>query len=394
MKRMWPPLSLAFVASLAFAQPTTPEPQLAFAVFKELVEINTVTATGDTAVAAEAMAARLLQAGYPKEDVHVFKPAPRKGNLVARLRGTGARKPIMLLAHIDVVDALPTDWSTDPFKLVEKDGHFYGRGTADNKYMAAAFVANMVRYKREGYRPDRDIILVLEADEETLDADEVGIRWLLGNHRSLIDAEFALNEGGGVGLSNGKGIRITLQTSEKVFMNYTLLARNPGGHSSAPGKENAIYRLAEALVRLSKHEFPVQLNDTTQAFFERAAPFEQERMAKAMAAAVATVNCRVMPGESLESVQAEIVRVVGDEQVAVLPSWKATLSPPSPLNRELMETIERVAADFWPGAPLIPTMIAGGTDGAHLRNAGIPTYGHYVGNEYLYRLVKALAGGK
>lgn len=455
---------VAIAACGAGAQPSTPERQLAFDIFKELVEINTVTATGGTAAAADAMAAWLLKAGFSEKDVHVFKPAPRKGNLVARLRGTGGRKPIMLLAHIDVVEALASDWTTDPFKLVEKDGYFYGRGTGDNKYMASAFVANLIRYKREGYRPERDVIVVLETDEETLDRDGVGITWLLKHHRDLIDAEFALNEGAGVGLSQGKGIRVGVQTSEKVFMNYALEVKNAGGHSSQPVKENAIYRLAEGLARLGKHEFPVQMNDTTRAYFERAAPFEEERIArdmKAVAQAVpdaaaakrlserpsfnailrttciptllegghamnalpqtarATVNCRVIPGEPLEAVQAMIVKAVADNQISVAPAWKATLSPPSPLNPELMQAIERIAADFWPGAPVIPTMLAGGTDGSHLRNAGIPTYGHsglsgevtepsrahgrderilvksfYVGHEYLYRLVKALAGGR
>ena len=451
-------------APVALAQPITPEPQLAHDVFKELVEINTTTATGDTAQAADAMAARLRQAGFDPKDVHVFKPAPRKGNLVARLHGTGARKPIMLLAHIDVVPALASDWTTDPFKLVEKDGYYYGRGTGDDKYMAAAFVANMIRYKREGYRPDRDIILVLETDEEILDANGVGIRWLLKNQRPLIDAEFALNEGAGTALLEGKAIRIGLQTSEKVPMNLTLEVTNPGGHSSLPVKENAIYRLANGLARLADHQFPVQLNETTRAYFERAASFEREEVGRDMkrvalatpdpAAAArlsreagfnaqlrttcvatmlegghaanalpqtarATVNCRVLPGESLDAVHDEIVKAVADAKIVVKPSWKSVPSPPSPLNRELMQAVERVCADFWPGAPVIPTMLAGGTDGAHLRNAGIPTYGHsgleyntrepsrahgkdervsvksfYVGNEYLYRLVKVLAGGR
>jgi len=450
--------------SAAVAQPTTPEPRLAYDVFKELIEINTVTATGDTAKAADAMAARLLQAGFDPKDVHVFKPAPRKGNLVARLRGTCSRKPILLLAHIDVVEALPSDWTTDHFKLVEKDGYFYGRGTGDDKFMAAAFVANMIRYKKEGYRPERDIIVVLETDEEILDANGVGITWLIENQRSLIDAEFALNEGAGTGLLDGKAIRIGLQTSEKVPMNLTLEVTNPGGHSSLPVKENAIYRLANGLARLADHQFPVQLNETTRAYFDRAAPFELKDVGRDMKrvalatpdpeaaarlsrqagfnaqlrttcvatmlqgghaanalpqTARATVNCRVLPGEPLDAVQAEVVKAIADDKIVVKAPWKAALSPPSPLNPELMRVVERVSADFWPGAPVIPTMLAGGTDGAHLRNAGIPTYGHsgleydtreasrahgkdervavnsfYVGNEYLYRLVKALAGGK
>src|SRR5579883_2635535 len=186
------------------AQITEDHKQLALAIYKELVEINTVTATGDTGLAADAMAARLRAAGFADQDVHVFKPAPRKGNLVTRLRGTGARKPILLLAHLDVVPARREDWSFDPFKLTESDGWFYGRGTSDDKFMAAAFVSNLIRYRQEGLRPERDIILALETDEEILDANGLGIQWLLANHRELIDAEFALNEGGNVGLRAGK----------------------------------------------------------------------------------------------------------------------------------------------------------------------------------------------
>jgi acetylornithine deacetylase/succinyl-diaminopimelate desuccinylase-like protein len=235
----------SLVCTIARADALTPQQQNAVDIYKELVEINTVTETGDTARAADAMAARLRAAGFADADVQVFKPAPRKGNLVARLHGTGARKPILLLAHIDVVEARPADWSTDPFKLVEKDGYFYGRGSGDDKYMAATFVANLIRYKQEGYRPDRDIILALETDEEILDADALGIQWLLKNHRDLIDAEFALNEGGGVGLKRGKPIRNSIQTSEKVTFSYRLGVTNKGGHSSVPSADNAIYHLAE-----------------------------------------------------------------------------------------------------------------------------------------------------
>jgi acetylornithine deacetylase/succinyl-diaminopimelate desuccinylase-like protein len=216
------------------AQPLTPSQQLAREIHKELVEINTVTATGDTLKAAEAMAARLTAAGFSDADVRVLSPAPRKGNLVARLRGSGTRKPILLLAHLDVVEAKREDWSVDPFKLTEQDGYLYGRGVWDDKFMAAVFVANLIRYKQEGYRPDRDIIVALETDEEIGDANEMGIQWLLKNHRDLIDAEFALNEGAGVGLMNGKPLRNGVQTSEKVVANYRLEVKNPGGHSSLP----------------------------------------------------------------------------------------------------------------------------------------------------------------
>ena len=229
-----------------FAQALPPRQQLARDIFQELVEINTVTATGDTAKAAEAMAARLKAAGFSDQDVQVFTPAPRKGNLVARLRGNGSRKPILLLAHIDVVEAKREDWSVDPFKLIEREGYFYGRGTGDDKFMAAAFVANLIRYKQEGLKPDRDIIVVLETDEEIADRDGLGIRWLLKHHRDLIDAEFALNEGGYIGLKDGQPLSANVQTSEKVYLSYWLEVKNSGGHSSLPKKDNAIYRLAKA----------------------------------------------------------------------------------------------------------------------------------------------------
>src|SRR5580700_5906153 len=266
---------LAFdFAATSLAQTLTAQQQLAFDIYKELVEINTVTVTGDTGRAADAMAARLRTAGFSGDDVQVFKPAPRKGNLVARLRGTGARKPILLLAHLDVVEALPTDWSFDPFKLTEKDGYYYGRGTADDKFMAATFVANLIRYKQEGYRPDRDIIVALETDEEIGDVDALGIRWLIKNHRGLIDAEFALNEGGSVGLRHGKPIRNGVQTSEKISLSYRLEALNKGGHASVPSPDNAIYHLAEGLTKLAKFSFPLNLNATTRLYFERAAELE------------------------------------------------------------------------------------------------------------------------
>jgi len=213
-------VSAALCALLAVADPAkadglTPNQQLAHDIYKELVEIDTTTATGDTKAAADAMAARLKAAGFPDEDVHVFSPAPRKGNLVAPLHGTGKRKPILLLAHLDVVPALRSDWSVDPFKLTEQDGYFYGRGSSDDKYMASSFVTNLIRYKQEGYKPDRDIIVALETDEEIFDHNELGIQWLLKNHRDLIDAEFALNEGGPVNLRNGKAVRVNIQNQRE-----------------------------------------------------------------------------------------------------------------------------------------------------------------------------------
>ena len=405
------------------AEALSPQQQLAFDIYKELVEINTVTATGDTKQAAEAMAARLRAAGFPEADVQAFSPAPRKGNLVARLRGSGARKPILLLAHLDVVPANREDWSFDPFKLIEKDGYYYARGSGDDKFMAAAFVTNMIRYKQEGYKPDRDIILALETDEEILDANAMGIQWLLKNHRDLIDAEFALNEGGGVGVKDGKAIRNSVQTTEKVSLGYLLTVKNRGGHSSIPVRDNAIYRLAEGLVRLSKFSFPQKFNETTRAYFERIAQFENEQTAADIRAvlsdkpdpsamsftrlaanpgynaqlrttcvatmlegghainalpqlATAKVNCRIMPGENVDEVKATLERVLADDQIAVTQLGQPVLSAPSALHEEIMGKIEKLSQEFWPGAVVLPTMSAGATDGSYLRNAGIPTYGH------------------
>ena len=456
-------LALAVLAARgAGAEGLTPEQQRAHDIYKELVEIDTTTATGDTARAAEAMAARLKAAGFAEADVHAFSPAPRKGDLVARLHGSGARKPILLMAHLDVVPASRDDWSVDPFKLTEKDGYFYARGSADDKYMAASFIANLIRYKNEGYKPDRDIIVALETDEEISDRDGLGIQWLIKNHRDLIDAEFALNEGGGVGLKDGKPIRVSVQTSEKVWLDYQLDVKNKGGHAAVPMKDNAIYHLAEGLVRLSKFSFPPHLNETTRAFFERSAQLESGQTAADMRAiaadkpdqqamsrlsanpvynallrttcvatmleagqavnalpqlASAKVNCRMLPGESAEELKATLQRVLADDQITVTQIGTATLSPPSVLNEEIGGSIEKLSREYWPGAILLPVMSAGATDGSFLRDAGIPTYGHsgmaieigdsgihgkdervpiksfYQGNEYLYRLVKMLAGG-
>src|SRR5581483_11926719 len=279
--------ALLAIASEASADNLTPDQQLAHDIYKELVEIDTTTATGDTARAAEAMAARLKAAGFPEEDVHAFSPAPHKGDLVARLRGTGKRKPILLVAHLDVVPANRADWSTDPFKLTEKDGYFQARGADDDKYMASSFITNLIRYKKEGFKPDRDIIVALETDEEIFDTDGLGIHWLINNHRDLIDAEYALNEGGGVALIDGKPVKVSVQVAEKIPVSFELAVKNPGGHSALPRKDNAIYRLAEGLTRLGKFDFPVNLNDTTRAWFERAAPFEDPQTAADMKALAA-----------------------------------------------------------------------------------------------------------
>ena len=328
--------------------------------------------------------------------------------------------------------------------------------------MASALVANLIRWKQEGFRPDRDLILALETDEEILDANAMGIRWLLANHRDLIDAEFALNEGGGVGLLNGKPVTHGVQTSEKVSQSFQLEVRNPGGHSSLPSKDNAIYHLADGLAKLARFDFPVQLNETTREYFRRSADVVDPALGHDMRAAItaqpdpaalarlsnsprfnaqlrttcvttmlggghasnalpqtarATVNCRILPGEPVDEVHKTLQRVLADEQIAVTRIGSAVLSPPSPLNPQIMRAVEGLTAEFWPGIPVVPTMSAGATDGSWLRNAGIPTYGnsglagdindnrahgkdervlvksYFDGLEYLYRLVKALSSG-
>jgi acetylornithine deacetylase/succinyl-diaminopimelate desuccinylase-like protein len=397
-----------------------PSQQRAKQIYQELLEINTVTDTGDTGRAADAMAARLLAAGFSRQDVRVFKPAPRKGNLVARLRGTGERRPMLLMAHLDVVAADRADWSTDPFELVEKEGFYYARGAADDKFMAASFVAALIRFKQEGYRPARDLILVLETDEETFDRQGHGIQWLLKNQRALLDAEFALNEGGIVGAVGGKPVLIGVQTSEKLTANFVIEARNRGGHSSQPRQDNAIYQLAKALEKLSQFEFPISLNETTRATLQLGAALQPPPVAEAMRALVAgtadetaravlaadaainsilrttcvatlldggtvfnalpqsaraTVNCRILPAETAEQTLAVLQRVVADDQVSIRLEWAFVRSEPSPLNTEIMGAVQQVSSEFWPQAPVIPLMSPSATDGSFLRNAGIPTYG-------------------
>jgi acetylornithine deacetylase/succinyl-diaminopimelate desuccinylase-like protein len=410
---------LLVVAGAATAQ--APDVAEFRAIYQELVEINTTDSVGDTMKAAEAMGARLRAAGFPAGDVQVLSSAPRKGNLVARYRGSGGGKPLLLLAHIDVVEARREDWSFDPFKLTEKDGYFYGRGTIDDKAMAAIFVDTFVRLRREGFAPQRDLVLALTTDEELgASSKNNGVRWLLANHRSLIDAEMAINEGGGGELRGDRHVVLRVQTSEKVPMNFRLEVTNKGGHSSRPERDNAIYRLAEGLTRLGKFDFPFALNETTRAFFERSAPLRSGRAADDFRAvakqppdpdavarlsadsgfnaltrttcvatrlegghannalpqmARAVVNCRILPGERPEDVRATLVRVVADEQIKVTPTSEHIASPPSPLEPRLMAHVQRLTEAKFPGALVIPTMSTGATDGRFLRNAGIPTYG-------------------
>lgn len=416
-------VTLCFVAGLlpaaARAQSLTAEQQLARDIFRELIEINTTEPVG-TSKAVEAVAVRLRAAGFPVEDVQVAGPNERKQNLVARLRGRGAARPLLLLAHLDVVEALRDDWTFDPFKFTEQDGYFYGRGTSDIKEEAAELIANFIRLKHEGFRPDRDLILALTADEEG--GPDNGVAWLLKNRRELIDAAYAVNtDAGGGQLVKGQHVRNAVQTSEKVYLTFALEVKNKGGHSSLPSKENAIYRLAEGLARLSKFDFPVRLNDTTRAYFERMAageagqtaldmkavahePADEAAAARLSAASVyynallrttcvatqlqgghaenalpqtarATVNCRLLPEDSATEVERTLVRVLDDEQVKVTTISPAKPSPPSPLKPELFGAIERVSKEMWPSVYVVPVLETGASDSLWLRGAGIPAYG-------------------
>jgi acetylornithine deacetylase/succinyl-diaminopimelate desuccinylase-like protein len=411
---------LARPAGAQSATALTPDQALARDIFRELININTTHSVGNTTPAAEAMAKRLLDAGFPARDVHVIGPRPKNQNLVARLRGTGARKPILLLAHLDVVEARREDWSVDPFTFLERDGFFYGRGTSDVKDGAAIWIATLIRLKREGYRPDRDIIVALTAGEESSE-DYNGVSWLLANHRDLVDAEYCINaDAGGPEIKNGKLVARPVQASEKVYESYALEVHNRGGHSSVPRKDNAIYQLAAALMRLSQFSFPIDLNEVSRSYFAARAKVDSGRVADDMRAvaatpadtaaanrlsavplynsmlrttcvptlltaghaenalpqmASATVNCRILPTEHADEIQQMLIRVAADTAVSVTPVAPPKPSPPSPLVPAVMQPIERVTAKLWPGVPVVPMMGTGATDGLYFRNAGIPTYG-------------------
>lgn len=429
MKSTFPGTFLALLvlgaANVAAAAELKPEQRALFDIYKELVEINTTDSVGDNTQAARAMAARLVAAGFPEEDVRVLvHPGnAKKGNLVARLRGGGKQKPILLVAHLDVVEANKEDWSPelDPFKLIERDGYYYGRGSSDDKAMAAIFVANLVRYEQEGLKPRRDIILALTSDEEG--GDYNGVAWLADEHRDLIEAEFGLNEGGGGRERDGKKLFNAVQATEKLYRDFDLEITNKGGHSSVPTPDNAIYRLAAALDRLSKFNFPVDLNEVTHAFFERTAALEGGGVGAAMKAVVesngkdadaasklaqtpaynsmlrttcvatmlqagharnalpqkatANVNCRILPQESVADVQRTLVRVFADDQIKVTlrSTAGAPAAPVSPLDAKVMEPIEQLTGLKWKAVPVIPIMGTGATDSAYLRAKGIPMYG-------------------
>jgi acetylornithine deacetylase/succinyl-diaminopimelate desuccinylase-like protein len=457
--KRWLAACVAAWASSLCAAELSAHQAMTLELYRELIGIRTVHPDGDNTAAARAAARRLLEAGFDPADVEVLEPAPRKGNLVARLRGTGELKPMLLLAHIDVVEAKREDWSgdLDPFTLTEKDGFYYGRGTIDDKAQAAIFVANLARAKREGWKPRRDVIIALTADEEG--GTHNGVAWLLRNRREAIDAEFALNEGGILRERDGRPAMQAVQVSEKVPLTFEFAASNRGGHSSLPRRDNAIYDLAQALDRLGRFDFPVRMNYVARMLAAKSVGVEEGEMAAALAAlaagqaspeqvaivstspsynaqlrttcvatrleaghaanalpqsARAIVNCRLLPGEDPAFVHGELQRLAG-ERVAVKPLHQARSSEATDAQSPVMATIARVSEAMWPGVPVVPIMSAGATDGSRLRNAGIPVYGvsgmamdasrmhgrderlavpaFYQALEFLDRLVRELASG-
>jgi acetylornithine deacetylase/succinyl-diaminopimelate desuccinylase-like protein len=388
-------------------------------ILAELIAANTAPSGGnDIRPAVDLLVQHLVDAGFEDRDIAVLGHEEKLPNLVVRLRSAQpARRPVLLMAHLDVVEALPEDWTTDPFVMVERDGYYYGRGTDDNKAGAAILIANLIRYKKEALEFDRDLIVSLNADEETTgDA----IKWLLAEHRELVDAEYALNtDGGPILLVDGEPLALMFNTSEKVFVSFTLEALDPGGHSSRPHRDSAISRLARALVDLQNYEFPIDLNDTTRAFFSQwtlIAPEDHAPLLKALASdnpdpatltglpdehyynalarttcvatqvsaghaenalpqtARAVVNCRVLPQSSAAAARAVLQTIASRYDVAVLDMAPATPSPPSPLDPQVLAPVTALAERMWPGIAVIPEMSTGASDGAYTRNAGIPTY--------------------
>jgi acetylornithine deacetylase/succinyl-diaminopimelate desuccinylase-like protein len=425
-------IAVALATGLAATVPADAGPadagEAAFrAIYKELIEINTTRSVGNCTQAAEAMRAHLAAAGYPAEDLQILAPpeAPNDGALIAVLRGKDrAAKPILLLAHIDVVEAKREDWTRDPFKLVEEEGWFYARGASDDKAMAAIFTDSLVRYRKEGYTPDRDIKLALTCGEETAGAGLFdSVRWLVKTRPDVLSAAFAINEGaGGEFDKNGKPIALGIQAGEKVYQDFTLEVRDPGGHSSLPKPENAIARLGAGLGRLGAHHFPIRLNPVTRAYFEAMSKLSDPAVGADMRAVLqsppdeaaakrlwsvdpawnammrttcivttingghapnaipqhvkANVNCRILPDEPVAGVQAEIARVLADDAITVTPAGEGGVqSPTPPLTESIVGPARQVAESIWPGVTLVPTMLPGYTDGKYLNPAGVPTYG-------------------
>jgi len=415
-----------FGSAAAAADRQDPHP-LARDIFRQLIEIKTTESGTGSTPAAEAMAQRLREGGF--DDVQVVGPGGRKQNMVARLKGNGRKRPVLLIGHLDVVEARREEWTVDPFVFLEKDGYFYGRGTQDMKDGIAVMVTTLLRYRAEGYRPDRDIILALTADEESGTAN--GVDWLLKNRRDLVDAEFVLNhDGGGVTLENGRAVQVDLTASEKGYADFALTVTNPGGHSSAPPRENAIYSLARALDKISAHDFAFELNNVTREYFERVAKrgdvahdatirgilqtppdaaamkqLSDDQIDNAIVhttcvatrlegghannalpqTARANVNCRILPGHSPEEVRQELVQVVADPSVKVqyynfLTEKLEDVAPnargyaPPPLRPDVLKPLEKLAAKRWPGAAIVPSMAIGASDSVYTNAAGLPTY--------------------
>jgi acetylornithine deacetylase/succinyl-diaminopimelate desuccinylase-like protein len=424
-------LALHVLISAASGQQTKPDPatrQLAHDIFKQLIEINTTDSVGSVTAASEAMAQRFRDAGFAADDIFVVGPNDRKKNVVVRLHGSGKHKPVLLIGHLDVVEARRQDWTMDPFQFIEKDGYFYGRGTTDMKDGDAIMSATLIRMKKEGYVPSRDIILALTADEEGGTSN--GVDWLIKNHRDLIEAEFVLNhDGGGVLAENGKATMMEVDATEKLYGDFVLTATNPGGHSSLPRPENAIYELAAALTRIANYQFPYELNSITRESYQRQAriatgqraadiagmlknPPDMEAVARLSKdpidnstlhttcvatrlsgghannalpqMAQANINCRIEPGHSLEEIRATLEKVVNDPKVKVQfrendnklmdrGSDRHSYVPPPP-RKEVFDPLDKVVAEMWPGIPVLPVMSTGASDGVYTNAAGMPTY--------------------
>lgn len=434
---------------------------LARDLLRELVEINTSAPHG-TRRAAEAVATRLKAGGIAT--LSILGPTPENANVVARLPGAGRARPVLFIAHLDVVEAREEDWTFDPFRLTEDGGYLYGRGTIDVKNEVAGLVLSLLRLQAEGFKGDRDLIVALTADEEV--GGHHGIQWLLREHRDLVDAEFCVNaDAGAAEIRHGKHAVNPVQTAEKVYLSFRLEVTSAGGHSSEPTRDNAISHLAEGLVRLASFEFPIRVNETVRGYFARLAETQTGLVAEDMRTvggdassvaaaarlsaaspsynallrttavvtqisggqaenalpqrATAIVNCRLLPEDSPEEVEATLVRVVGNEQIRISRLATPVLSPASPVNPAVFRMVEQITGDLWPGVPIMPVMSTFASDGLHVRSAGIPVYGvsgmfhetddwarahgqderiavhsYYDGIEFMYRLMKQLASAK
>jgi acetylornithine deacetylase/succinyl-diaminopimelate desuccinylase-like protein len=422
-------LCFLFFAPVSEAQLDDVTRKLSYDIFKQLIEINSTDSVGSVTAASDAMAQRFRDAGFAESAVQILGPNDRKKNLVVRLHGTGKHKALLLLGHLDVVEARREDWTTDPFHFVEKDGFYYGRGTQDMKSGDAIMATTLIRFKQEGYTPDRDIILALTADEEGGKSN--GVDWLLKNHRDLIDAEVVFNhDGGGILSDHGKPVLMTVDATEKLYADFQLSVTNPGGHSSLPRPDNAIYALADGLARLQDYRFPFELNEVTRAYYERMATVETPERGAAMKAmlknppdaeavarlsndpidnstthttcvatrlnaghannalpqrAEANVNCRILPGHSAEELRQQLIKVFSDPKIIVryvdtfgnisdrAPDRKSL--PPPPLSREVFAPLETITSQMWPATPVVPEMATGASDGIYTMSAGMPTYG-------------------